>query len=220
VDIRSATPARTPTGLAGGFGAWRAGDTVVDAMPPRTGWAGQRAALEESFLSYDGGPIVLAPCEERVVAVRFLVLGGFVAAVRHPRGPGRAERVTSGQRGCGTGWEGTGRHQLPGFYGTDSLVHIGNGGWTAPCDGEPGASGDTIIAWWVAAANRATAAPYDVHHLGGTTRVTRTRPSTAAHGTLGSFDFGWTAGKSIGRMMSRDAVRVGRCGPPGVLVVH
>jgi len=47
-----------------------------------------------------------------------------------------------------------------------------------------------VYAWWVAAANRATAAPYDVHHLGGTTRVVKNQTINGSMwNLLGSFDF-------------------------------
>lgn len=52
-------------------------DETVDRQPVRTGWAGpkQKEMMQRSFLTEDGGTITLAPCEERYVAARFMILG-------------------------------------------------------------------------------------------------------------------------------------------------
>ncbi len=57
-------------------GAEAASDAEVDARPVRTGWSGpKQASPSRSFLAEDGGPIILNPCQSRVITVHFLVLG-------------------------------------------------------------------------------------------------------------------------------------------------
>jgi len=58
-------------------GAETPSDDVVDARPVRTAWAGpNQSTTSRSFFEQDGGEgILLKPCEEQVVSVRFLVLG-------------------------------------------------------------------------------------------------------------------------------------------------
>lgn len=55
-------------------------DDQLKARPTRTGWAGPKQAADlpdntRSFLADDGGPILLGPCEEEYVVVRFMILG-------------------------------------------------------------------------------------------------------------------------------------------------
>jgi hypothetical protein len=51
-------------------------DATVDALQARTGWAGpNQSGLTRSFLESDGGPVTLAPCTAREIAIRFVILG-------------------------------------------------------------------------------------------------------------------------------------------------
>ncbi len=61
-------------------GSTPASDEQLKAQPTRTGWAGPKqtgdlADNTRSFLAEDGAPILLGPCEEEYVVVRFMILG-------------------------------------------------------------------------------------------------------------------------------------------------
>lgn len=60
-----------------------------------------------------------------------------------------------------------------GYHGTNSLINFVDGlndrvRWTPNL---PRESRYAVAAWWVSSSNRASDAPYDVTHGGGTTRV-------------------------------------------------
>jgi hypothetical protein len=196
-------------------------DAAVDASPVRTGWAGANLSpVERSLLESDGGPIVLAPCEERYLAVRFVILGNsslpFDLHVS-PEVPtefiiddtqdtfetiGAWSAISSG-----AAYGGAARTIATGGAGSKAI-------WKIPI---VQAGRYDVYARWVAAADRSPVAPYDIRHLGGTTRVLKNQTSSGGSWPLlGSFDFGsGLAGRVTlsddappGKTICADAVRL------------
>ena len=219
------TQASASVGLAWQLvtGTTAATDAEVDAQSVRTGWAGPNVTLpSRSFLESDGGPLVIPPCGERYISLHFLILGGSslpfeISVVPSVPSEYIVDNADSGFAVTGT-WSTSAQS---GCYGVDSLVHIGNAGldkatWTLNLV----SSGHyDVYAWWVAASNRATAAPYDIHYLTGTTRVTVDQTTGgSAWNLLGSFDFAAGGNPAVeltddvpsDKYVSADAVRLVR----------
>lgn len=220
------------TGAAIGL-AWQAdvssnavSDAEIDARPVRTGWAGpSQPSLERSFLESDGGPVVLEPCEARVVSVHALILGGSSLPFDiHVAPDVPTEYVVDNadpEFSLVGDWPPSAQS---GSYGPDSLIHAGNAGLDrAIATPYLLASGQyDVYAWWVAASNRAPAAPYDVHHLGGTTRIEKDQTTDGSTwNLLGTF--GFAAGTNgcvellddvpLTEYVSADAVKLVYAGP-------
>lgn len=218
----------TQTGASIGL-AWRLavsdappGDAEVDAAPVRTGWAGAgQSLLERSFLEADGGPLTIPPCQQRYVALHFLILGNsslpFDIHVAPLPGPEHiVDNLDAGFSKIGV-WPPSANS---GYWGSDSLYHIGDGGaasatWTPDL---PAAGRYRVYAWWIVSSNRATEAPYTIHDLNGPTTVlvNQADAATAARwNLLGEFAFSpGSAGKVVltaavptNRYVSADAVR-------------
>jgi hypothetical protein len=105
-----------------------------------------------------------------------------------------------------------------GFYDTDSLFRFGGtGANSATWRPNLARSGRyKVYAWWVAASNRASAAPFDIRHALGTTRVTvDQRTQGGAWNLLGTFSFnaGTTGAVTLtdsvpsSQVLSADAVK-------------
>ncbi|MBX7244107.1 MAG: phosphodiester glycosidase family protein [Candidatus Sumerlaeaceae bacterium] len=78
-----------------------------------------------------------------------------------------------------------------GYYNTNSLIHLGGGGGSA-ATWRPDllAAKYEVYAWWVAAGNRSTVAPYTVHHITGDTLITMNQQLNGSQwNLLGTFDF-------------------------------
>lgn len=118
-----------------------------------------------------------------------------------------------------------------GHYLTNSLYHFGDGGASSATwrPSIPRAGFYDVYAWWVASSNRATAAPYEVTHAGGTTSTPQNQTINGSQWVLlgrFSFDAG-TAGAVVLRssvpgtqVVSADAVRFTYASPvPAGLVL-
>lgn len=206
-----------------------AADGVVDAQPVRSGWAGPaQAVLERSFLEFDGGPLTLAPCEVRHVAVHFLVLGAStlpfdIAIVNVPLAEVIVDNHDAEFSTVGA-WPTSAN---AGYWSVDSQYHFGDGGesqatWSPnlPSDGWY-----SVYAWWVVAANRAPLAPYTIAHIGGadTRQVDQSDAGTAQRWNhLGDFRFPAATNATVSlasavpsqQVVSADAVRFAYIGPP------
>ncbi len=167
-------------------------DATVDACPVRVAWAGSnQPTLDYSLLTSDGGPLVIPPCGERCVAVHFLILGGSSLPFDISVLPATPTEYVVDNLDAGFAVTGTwATSTQSGFYGSNSVVHIGNNGldsatWSPAL---VSAGHYDVYAWWTAASNRATAAPYDIFTLTGTTRVLANQQTSGGQwNLLGSF---------------------------------
>lgn len=81
----------------------------------------------------------------------------------------------------------------PGFYNENSLFAQGDGTGSSVATWRPDlarAGRYEVHAWWVAASNRATAAPYTIHHRNGSTTLPRNQTADGSRwNLLGTFEF-------------------------------
>jgi len=206
-------------------------DAQVDAMPVRTGWAGAgQSLLERSFFESDGGPVVLGPCEERYVALHFLILGNSSLPFDIHVSPLPGDEIVVDNRDAGCVVVGTWPTSAnSGFWGTDSQYHFGTAPasiatWTPDLSV---AGRYRVYGWWVVSSNRAPDAPFTIHHREGDTGVPANQADLATANRwnlLGEFRFdAGTAGSvtlsanvSPTKLVSADAVRFEYVGPlPG-----
>jgi hypothetical protein len=198
-------------------------DAQVDAAPVRTGWAGaNQTTVERSLLESDGGPVILAPCQERYLSLHMLVLGNsslpFDLRVA-PVSAGGDVVVDNRDANCVfTGTWPTSSNS--GYWGLDSQYHAGDGGasrvtWTPDL---PFAGTYNVYAWWIVSSNRATAAPFTIVHSSGSNAVTMNQTNVATAGKwnlLGTYDFSagttgfvrLSANVPAAQLVSADAVK-------------
>ncbi|HRX84419.1 MAG TPA: hypothetical protein P5572_05305 [Phycisphaerae bacterium] len=227
----------TQTGAMVGL-AWRilVSDTPptdgdVDSQPVRTGWAGASAnLLERSLLESDGGPIEIAPCTEKYVAVHLLILGNSSLPFDLHVAPIAGEETIVDNRDANCVQSGSWpASSNSGYWGVDSQYHFGDGGassvtWTPNL---PYAGRYRVDGWWVVSSNRAPDAPFTIHHRDGVSTIHADQSDLATAtrwNELGQFNFDAGSGGSVvltsdvvsTKLVSADAVRFSYLGPlPG-----
>lgn len=197
-------------------------DTTVDAAAVRSKWVGpNQTARFASFLTDDGGPITLGPCSERVVAVRFMILGNSslpFSLYMDTRAAGPQEYTVDDADAQAT-YAGTWPLSTnPGAFNRYSKVLQGSGtvGTATFTPNITQAGQYDVYARWVSASNRAAAAPFAITGLDGTFNVTRDQRSNgSAWVSLGRYNFTTGTGGRVAlsntansaEYVSADAVR-------------